>query len=105
MISSFTEKLINKQFEMIGVKFRHVDIPEDGIILVDKKKKNWYDYYKFENVEQYQEWKKFILEQLNGNEREANRIDFIYGMVYKYKREDDNLLPFTIPHYQLIKLL
>lgn len=97
MISSFIEKLVNKQFEMIGVNFRMADIPEDGMIMVDKKKKVWYDYYKFETQKQYEEWKQYILKELNGNTNEANRIDFIHGMVYKYKKEDTNALPSLFP--------
>jgi len=93
IVSSFIEKLVNKQFEMTGVNFRMADITEDGTILVDKKKKAWYDYYKFETQEQYEEWKKYIIKELNGNMNEANRIDFMYGMVYKYKKEDNNALP------------
>ena len=88
MVGKFIETLIDKQFEMIKADIRWKDIPEDGIILVDGKKKKWYDYHKFDSVEQYSEWKQFILEQLKGNEKEANKVDFHYGMVYKYKKEE-----------------
>lgn len=89
------ETLINKQFEMIGVTFRLADIPEDQMILVGKKKVAWYDYYKFDTCEQYEEWKKFIVDALRGNMKEANMIDFQFGMVYKYKKESDEALLFT----------
>ena len=88
MVSKFVESIINKQFEMIGVDFRFKDIPENGILLVDKKKKNWYDVYKFKDVNQYQLWREYLLKQLKGNESEANRIDFKYGLLYENKKEE-----------------
>ena len=88
MVSKFIEKIIDKQFEMIGVDFRFKDVPDDNIILVNKKKKYWWEVYKFKDVEQYGEWRKYILEQLKGNVKEANKIDFHYGLIYEYKKEE-----------------
>lgn len=88
MVGKFIEKLIDKQFEMIGVNFRFKDIPDDNVILVNKKKKYWWEVYKFKDVEQYGEWRKYLLEQLKGNEKEVNRIDFCYGLIYEYKKEE-----------------
>lgn len=88
MVGKFIEKLIDKQFEMIGVEYRYKNIAEDGMVMIDKKKKNWYDVYKFKDCKQYEEWRKYILEQLKGNEKEANKLDFHYGMVYKHEKED-----------------
>lgn len=94
VISKFRESVIDRQFEMIGVKFRFADIPVDGMIEVGKKKKLWYEYYKFKDMEQYKEWKKFVLAQMNGNEQDANELDFAYGMNYEYKKEENGSLPF-----------
>lgn len=87
MVGKFIENLINKQFEMIKVDFRYTDIPEDGIITVNKKKKYWYEEYMFESQDQYNEWRKYITEQLKNNMKEVNKLDFSYGLVYKYKKE------------------
>lgn len=94
MVSKFVETIINKQFEMIGVNFRFADIPDSGVIIVGTKKKLWYDHYKFKDMEQYQEWRKYVLAQMNGSEKETNSLDFNYGMTYEYKKEELGTLPF-----------
>lgn len=83
--------LVNKQFEITGIDFSYERIGEDGIIQVGKKRDYWYNIYKFENEEQYIEWRDWVTEQLSKKflpgevEKEANFVDLVYGMTYKYK--------------------
>lgn len=79
-------KIVNMQFEMIGIDLRLETIPEDNIIIVGKKKELWYEVHKFESEEQYKEWRSWA-ESIVRNEKDMNYIDFRYGMVYRYKKE------------------
>lgn len=81
----FAEYLIDKQFVMIGEKIRFRDIPEDGNILIGKKKVRWYEGYLFKDEIQYEEWKAWMkqeLEKFNCGHY-LNDIDMIYGLNYR----------------------
>jgi len=85
-------KILNKQFEMIGEKMTFEDLPVDGILIINNKKVRWYDHYKWDSWEQYQEWKKYAKEELKilgerGLEKFLNYMDFRYGFIIRYKKE------------------
>jgi len=85
-------KIINKQFSMIGEKMTFQELPEDGIIEVGGKKKEWYNHYKWESIEQYQEWRKWAGEKLKSLGESAatyllNYADFRYGFIIRIKKE------------------
>ena len=46
---------------MIGVNLKYEDLPEDGTIVFNGKKKKWWDCYKFETQDQYLKWKNWLL--------------------------------------------
>lgn len=79
------EYLADKQFEIIGEKLKYKDIPEDGLIEINKKKIRWWEYYKFENKQQYEEWKLWALGELRKEniENQFDVIDMTYGLDYK----------------------
>lgn len=79
---------------MIGEKIRIEDIPQDGIITVNGKKKYWYECYMWESMEQYEKWKKWAYEQVSivgqeGAGRIIQYIDLRYGLTVKYKKEGE----------------
>lgn len=85
-------KYVDKQFEMIGEKVRIKDIPSNGIITINEKKMYWYEYYKWENTEQYNEWRQWMKKELEliGNEKIEyilNYTDLRYGLTVRYKKE------------------
>lgn len=88
---SLRNKLINKQFEMIGEKdIKFEDFPKDGIIKRDTKKKYWYEWYWFKDKEQYLEWRDWARKVLTDIllfpdqvEKELNYLDLRYGLNYK----------------------
>ena len=85
-------KYVDKQFEMIGEKVRIKDIPSDGIITINGKKMYWYEYYKWDSMEDYEKWKDWMRKELEliGNEKleyVLNYTDFRYGLVVRYKKE------------------
>jgi hypothetical protein len=88
------EKVLNKQFEMIGEKVRFKDLPEDGMITVNGKKIRWYDHYKWDTMEQYEKWKKWargqfdILGQSNADYL-MMYADLRYGFTVRYKKEGE----------------
>jgi len=78
--------LANKQFSMIGVNLKYEDLPEDGTIVFNGKKKKWWDCYKFETQDQYLKWKKLAIEQLKKegyDESYFNEIDMVIGLNVK----------------------
>jgi hypothetical protein len=79
-------KIVDKQFEMIGEKITLEGLPDDGMIEIGKKKMYWYDHYKFDNLEQYEEWRSWAekeIKVLPNWLNELNFIDLLYGMSYK----------------------
>lgn len=85
-------RLVDKQFEMIGEKIRLKDIPKDGIITINGKKMYWYEYYKWDSMEEYEKWREWVKKELEliGNENIEyllNYTDLRYGLVVRYKKE------------------
>lgn len=88
------EKIVNKQFEMIGASLEMKDIIIDGMVNSapeGKKEKmiGWWEVYKFENVEQYEEWKKWGVGEMEkagikNPAWEMDKLDMQFGMAYKY---------------------
>jgi hypothetical protein len=88
----FAAFYIDKQFEMIGEKFRYKDIPPDLMIEVGKKKMYWFEYYKFRDEAQWQEWRDWardymIKDGILNHESVLNDLDLVYGMLYKIPKE------------------
>lgn len=83
-------KIVDKQFEILGVKMKFSDIPESG--LVDGKK--WYNVYKF-TEEQELKWKEWALKELEEecDEKQAKEIfrelDMIYGFIRRYPKKGE----------------
>lgn len=77
-------KIIDKQFEIIGEAIKFEDIPEEIEIGKTKKRVKWYEFYKFKNEEQYQEWRNWARKSLEevGMLRDFDKLDMIYGLNY-----------------------
>lgn len=84
------ERIVNQQFKIIGVDVSFKTLEE--YIEVGKKKIKWYDYYKFKSKEQYEEWKKWALNEINNSEVKENfdMIDMIWGLEYDWKKKGEN---------------
>lgn len=93
-------KVLDKQFEMLGVKIRFSDIPDSGVVSYTdgkkEKKDYWYNVYKF-TEKQEKEWKEWAREELRRNfcadEEHLNRVfmnlELRYGFVIRYKKEGE----------------
>ena len=87
-------EILNKQFDMISVKMKYEDLPQDGIIVIDGKKMYWYEHYKWDTVEQYKEWRKWSSEKLK-HLGESNMIyilnyaDLRYGFIVRYRKQGE----------------
>jgi hypothetical protein len=83
--------VLNKQFEMLGLKMKFSDLPEDGIVQNGKKKDHWYNVYKF-TEEQETEWREWAWERLKGLEN-ANYwmiyAELRYGFAVRYTRKGE----------------
>lgn len=97
MEDSLRERIIDKQFEMIGCDLRFRTIPKNSMIEVEKKKKKvevpWWLHYRFDSREQYEDWANWAIGVLQENavpdyEWEFKMLDFEYGMTYQYKKEE-----------------
>ena len=81
------EKIVEKQYEMIGENVKFSDIKDEIEIVVGKKKKKirWFDHYKFKDEEQYLKWRNWAIEKLKENEEEdlINEVDMVFGIDYK----------------------
>lgn len=93
-------RLADKQFEMIGVDKKLVDmfVGDDPLMIVTEKNKKveWYKYYKFEDEEQYMKWRRWAkievakLGEITTDrelEESINFIDLLYGLPYKIKKQ------------------
>lgn len=86
------ERIVNKQFEMIGEKITFSDLPEDGLVEVKKKFIPWYHHYKFRDEEQYEQWRTWARGELgNEDDKELNKIDLLYGLSFKYRPQKGQL--------------
>ena len=89
------QRVMDKQFEILGVKVRFDDIPDDGLVEVGKKKKEWYNVYKF-TEEQEEEWKKWAQEEIAKvieDKEKARKLlmkyELLYGLVRIYKKSGE----------------
>jgi hypothetical protein len=83
--------ILNKQFEMLGLKIKFSDLPEDGIVQNGKRKDNWYDVYKF-TEEQEAEWRKWAWDQVKGMKDMDYWMTYAelrYGFVVRYTRKGE----------------
>lgn len=84
---TFLLRLINKQFEMIGIDMRYENLPDDGKILPLKSKRReyWYEIYTFNDEKEYLLWRNWMREEIakegyTNVESESMYIDLRYGM-------------------------
>jgi len=91
--SELLHELVNKQFEMIGAGITLKEIQQKGGII---KKKGWWNSYKFDSQDQYNQWFNWalekLIEELEGVEageldRECNHLELVYGLEIKLKKE------------------
>lgn len=78
--------LANEQFKIIGLKLKYEDLPDDGIIVFNGKKKKWWDCYGFSDQQQYEKWKSLAIKQLlkeGYEESYFNEIDMVVGLDIK----------------------
>jgi hypothetical protein len=86
----FLLRLINKQFEIIGEKVTYADI-ENGVKVNDGKKEKyieWWKVYFFEDEDQYEQWKQWVMNELKNklslSEREYlnefSYLDLVFGL-------------------------
>ena len=81
-------KILNKQFEMIGEKMTYEKLPEDGMIIIDGKKIRYYDYYKWDSIEQYNQWVEWSYKELEHLGKSAadyimHYADLRYGLIIR----------------------
>jgi hypothetical protein len=98
----FLNRLVNKQFEIIGQPDIKIEDIEKGITIKDGKKEkivDWWKMYSFESNEQYQKWRDWAIKELSrmdGTERQLNTditfIDLVYGLPVKIKKEGQTTL-------------
>lgn len=83
------EKIIDEQFIIIKEKITYRDIPENGLINIGKKSILWYNHYKFQNKEEYIQWKDWAIKELNklGRSNEFTILDLTFGLNYHIKKE------------------
>lgn len=79
---------------MIGEKMTFEELPQDGVLTVGKKKMNWYEHYKWDSMEQYEEWRKWARNEMKilgekASESALNYADFRYGFTVRYKKEGE----------------
>jgi hypothetical protein len=78
---------------MIGADTTWEEIPDSGLV----KKKYWYDVYKFDSEDQYNEWREWATDKLRKEvlpelvEENMNYLDLRYGMKYRYKKPGELL--------------
>lgn len=84
------EQIINKQFEIIRSKDRIKDIPEDGVVIVGKKRKWWHDVYLFTEEEEKQ-WLEWAYDTMKDSfmdpEKEIRYIELRWGFARSLKKE------------------
>lgn len=82
------KRLANHQFKIIGEKITFDDIPEDGQVTVGKKKKLWYDVYKF-TEEQEEEWREWCKVEMMKHPLAVDgyTLEMVYGFVRKLDKE------------------
>lgn len=86
------ERIINKQFEMIGEKILWKDIHDSGIVTVKVKKVDtdmfWWERYQFKSETQYREWEKWALEELKKEKMEEEWVNLflLYSMNFPLKK-------------------
>lgn len=62
----FLKLIINKELEIAGADITYDDIVEDGKLPNEERKlSNWHDMYSFDTIDQYIEWKNFVLDHFN----------------------------------------
>jgi hypothetical protein len=82
------KKIMDKQFEIIGVQMKFEDIPESGMVKMGKKEVMWWDAFKM-TEEQEKLWKAWAANEMKGNLLEQGhftRLDLVYGFVRKYEK-------------------
>lgn len=81
-------KVMNKQFEMLGVKVRFEDIPDDGLVEVGKKKKEWYNVYKFteDQEDKWREWAEKEIAKVIEDKETARKLLMKYELVFGLNR-------------------
>lgn len=80
-------KLINKQFEMLGLDLKYENIPDDGKLQTKTRRVYWYEIYNFTTEEQYRTWVDYVEKEVRGAayvepEAEVMYIDLRYGLNY-----------------------
>lgn len=97
-LDSTLTKILNKQFQILGLQIKFSDIPESGIITYKEGKKEkkdyWYNVYKF-TKKQESEWKEWALEELKKihSKEDAESIlrdlELRYGFSIRYTKEEE----------------
>lgn len=75
-------QLLNLQFKMIGENITFEEIPENGMMIIDKKKVHWFKLYKFKDEEQYLKWKQELYKVEDLTELQLDMIDMVFGLDY-----------------------
>lgn len=89
--TKMVKQIINHQFKILGIDMNFEGIPEDGMVQVGKKKKMWYDVYKF-TEEQEEEWREYARQKLESNFLERSNFDYIdlrYGFVLELESKKE----------------
>lgn len=91
-------KIVDRQFEMLGINMRFADIPEHGVVTYKEGKKDkkdyWYNVYKF-TEEQEEEWRAWALEEVKKivDKEDVDSIfkevDMRYGFVRRYTKKGE----------------
>lgn len=92
-------RLANKQFEILGMKIKFSDIPDNGVVTYKdgkkEKKDYWYNVYKF-TEEQEKQWRDWALAELRKicSEEEVTRsvfreLELLYGFSIRYIKKGE----------------
>ncbi len=88
------ERVMNKQFEIAGLKVKFENIPDSGEVDVAGKKWKWYNLYKLteEEEEKWREWAVEEMEKVMDKDKVdklLRKYELLYGLVRKYKKKGE----------------
>lgn len=86
----FIKKVIQKELDIHGAKFEDIQALPEGMF---PDGTFWFHFYTFDNQEQYEEWKKFCIDELRktreiSSKKSAEKVfsflDLTYGLRRNY---------------------
>ena len=87
----FLKRIIQKQLDLHGVRIEDIMALPDGKVPSGEW---WFHHYKFNTVEQYEEWKRFCIHELRNSRERLSRkkaedvfrwIDLQWGLKHEFE--------------------